>query len=133
VIFSLIAGAIGYCIALIDNSGILERDVIATQYCYIRDETNDSIDNVWLVYNRSNIETTKQYYCDKSNDLFDLESSKKRFIPAGLLVEVLFYSPDSTYARIKIEYEISYTPFEIKDKGYVPVCTLHDSLPSIIE
>jgi hypothetical protein len=132
-LFSLIGAIVGFFIAAVDNSKIFERDVITKKYCYSNGRDMNHLEDVWLIYRKSYIELTKSHYCQNSLKFVNLESSKKRIIPAGLLVNVLWYSEDSTYARIEIEYEISYTPFIINEKGYVPVCTLHDSLPPLTE
>lgn len=135
-----IAGILGY----LGSKGVFDRKAIDQKYCYYfnpNDTIEGQFEKVYICYSKKNIAKTYNYYSFLLQ--FEYDSAFKYFntlqlnqiypLPKNKLIDILKYSEDSTYAKVRAEWEDNYRPFHFKEVGLVPTFLLHDTLPKMIK
>jgi len=139
-------GVIGFFLMILSLFGVLIYDnvkvyfepiVLAKKYCYFQVGNDTTLVplNVMASEDDKEIEEIYQFYL-KLNDISNSRDSSITFIVGGIpklpiceKVDVIKYSKDKKKAKVKYYTKTLSRPGYIEIIGYVPVFTLHDSLP----
>ena len=132
-----ICSAVGGIYSFLESKGVFDPKIIKEKYCYFHDskDTNDEFQSVLASNDPMIAKKINNYYLlllenQNKDTVIDFAIPDNSFyIPKFIKVKIIGYNLDSSLVQVWVKWKTTVRPFEMEEKGYVPVFTLHDTLP----